>query len=242
MTNSATEISRRQAAIVAGIGLLLMTVLAPFANFYVLQGLTVPGDAAATFDKIAAGQALLRAGIATFLIVAVLDVVVAWALYYLLKPVDRSLSLLAAWLRVVYAAILGVALGSLMQVLQLVSGDGLLKAFQADQLHAQVVLALGAFDRAWMLGLVLFGLHLLLLGYLAFRSDLTPRVLLQVLGILLIIAAAGYLVDSFGKILSPTYSANIGTYTFIGEPLFMLWLLWKGIKGFDKQIAERRSR
>jgi hypothetical protein len=242
MTNSATEISRRQAAIVASIGLLLMTVLAPFANFYVLQGLTVPGDAAATFDKIAAGQALLRAGIATFLIVAVLDVVVAWALYYLLKPVDRSLSLLAAWLRVVYAAILGVALGSLMQVLQLVSGDGLLKAFQADQLHAQVVLALGAFDRAWMLGLVLFGLHLLLLGYLAFRSDLTPRVLLQVLGILLIIAAAGYLVDSFGKILSPTYSANIGTYTFIGEPLFMLWLLWKGIKGFDKQIAERRSR
>jgi hypothetical protein len=242
MTGLATEISRRQAAIVAGIGLLLMTVLAPFANFYVLQGLTVPGDALATFDRIAASQGLFRTGIATFLIVAILDVVVAWALYYLLKPVDRSLSLLAAWFRVVYAAMLAIALGSLMQVPQLVSGDGFLKAFQADQLHAQVMLSLGAFDRTWTLGLVLFGLHLLLLGYLAFKSDLMPRVLLKVLGILLIIASVGYLVDGLGKVLLATYSANIGTYTFVGEPLFMLWLLWRGIKGFGKQLEERRSR
>jgi hypothetical protein len=228
----APEISRRQAAIVAGIGLLLMTVLAPFANFYVLPSLTVPGDAAATFDRIAASQGLFRTGIATFLIVAILDVIVAWALYYLLKPVDRSLSLLAAWFRVVYAAMFGIALGSLMQVLQLVSGAGFLKAFQTDQLSAQVMLALGTFDQAWALGLVPFGWHLLLLGYLAFKSDLMPRVLLRVLGILLIIAAVGYVVDGLGKILLPDYSANIAGYTFVGEPLFMLWLLWRGIKGF----------
>ena len=229
MTGTAAEISRRQAAIVAGIGLLLMTIMAPFANFYVLQGLTVPGDAAATFDRIAASQSLFRFGIGTFLIVAILDVVVAWALYFLLKPVDRSLSLLAAWLRIVYAAMLGMALGSLMQVLPMVSGAGLLKALQTDQLHAQVMLSLGTFDRAWTLGLVVFGFHLLLLGYLAFKSGFIPRVL----GILLIIASVGYLVDGFGKILLPDYSANIATYTFVGEPLFMFWLWWRGIKGFD---------
>lgn len=231
--NIAREISRRQAAIVAGSGLLLMAILAPFANFYVLQGFTVPGDAAATFSRMAAAPGLLRAGIGAFLIVAVLDVIVAWALYFLLKAVEGSLSLLAAWLRIVYAAMLGMALGSLSQALQLVSGAAFLKALPPDQLHTQVMLHLAAFDQAWTIGLVVFGCSLLLIGYLAFKSGFVPKVL----GILLIIAAAGYLVDGLGKIFLPQYSANIAMFTFVGEPLFMLWLLWKGIRGFGKEAS-----
>ena len=222
------QISRRQAALVAGIALLAMAILAPFADFYVLQGLTVPGDAAATFDKIAAGQGLFRGGLGTFLVVAILDILVAWALYYFFEPVNRSLSLLAAWLRVVYAAMLGAALGSLTQVLLLVSGGPDLKALAPDNLQAQVMLALGAFHQAWQLGLVVFGGSLLLLGYLALKSGFVPKLF----GVLLIVAAAGYLIDGIGTILLPGYSATIVMYTFIGEPLFMFWLLWKGIRGF----------
>ncbi len=228
MTDNMPQITRRQAALVAGIALLAMAILAPFADFYVLKGLTVPGDAAATFAKLAAGQGLFRVGIGTFLVVAVLDIIVAWALYFFFEPANRSLSLLAAWLRVAYAAMLGAVLGSLTEVLLLVSGGNDLKAFQPVYLQAQVMLALGAFRQAWQLGLVVFGFSLLLLGYLAFKSGFVPKVL----GILLIVAGAGYLVDGAGTILLPGYSLNIIMYTFIGEPFFMFWLLWKGVRGF----------
>lgn len=112
-----TDISLRKAAIVAGLGLLIMTILAIFANFFVLQSLIVPGDAATTANNIMANELLFRLGICSFIIVAILDVVVAWALYVLLKPVNKSLSLLSAWFRLVYAAILGIALVNFFSVI-----------------------------------------------------------------------------------------------------------------------------
>ena len=104
LTNSEVEMTPRQSAIVAGIALLIMTILAPFANFFILQRLTVAGDAAETASNILAAEGMFRAGIFAFLIVAILDIVVAWGLYYLFKPVDKSLSMLGAWLRVAYCS------------------------------------------------------------------------------------------------------------------------------------------
>jgi hypothetical protein len=115
MTDRNTQTSQRKAAIVAGLGLLLMMVLAIFANFVVLEGLVVPGDATATARNIAANEPQFRAGIACLASVAVLDVVVAWALYVFLIQVNKNLSLLTAWFRLAYATILVVALGSLLE-------------------------------------------------------------------------------------------------------------------------------
>jgi hypothetical protein len=120
-TSRFTDVSLRTAAIVAGLGLLVMAILAPFTNFYVFQNLIVPGDAKTTADNIMASGGLFRIGISCFLVVAILDIVVAWALYVLLKPVNRSLSLLAAWFRVVYAAVFTIALNNLIDALQLLS-------------------------------------------------------------------------------------------------------------------------
>jgi hypothetical protein len=97
----------------------------------------------------------------------------------------------------------------------------------ADQLHAQVMLLLNAFNDGWLIGLVFFGVHLLVLGYLVYKSGFIPKIL----GILLMLAPVGYLVDSFGNFLVPNYDANIAMFTFIGEALFMLWLLFKGGRG-----------
>ncbi|HJQ14605.1 MAG TPA: DUF4386 domain-containing protein [Anaerolineales bacterium] len=231
------EISLRKAAIVAGLGLLIMAILAPIANFGVLQKLIVPGDATITASNIMASARLFRIGILCFLIVAILDVIVAWGLYVLLKPVNTSLSLLAAWFRVVYAAIFAVALGNLFTVVQILSEDAYLKAFETNQVYAQVMLSLDAFKNAWDLGLVLFGIHLLVLGYLAFQSGYVPRFL----GILVVIAGLGYLTDGFGKFLSPNYSVTISMFTFIGEALLTFWLLWRGYKGFDKELTSKES-
>ena len=230
MTNSIADSSLRKAAIVAGLGLLVMSIFAIFAQFSVIQGLIVPGDAAATSNNIMANEMLFRLGIVSFMIVIICDVIVAWGLYVLLKPVNKNLSLLTAWFRLAYAAIFAVALANLFYALQLLSGADYLAAFEPNQLQAQVMLSLDAFHAGWTIGLVIFGLHLALLGYLAFKSGYIPKIL----GILLIIAGFGYFINSFIFFLVPNYEAIISLFTFIGELLFMFWLLWKGVKGFDK--------
>jgi uncharacterized membrane protein YfbV (UPF0208 family) len=82
-------------------------------------------------------------------VVAVLDLVVAWGLYVLLEPVSKNLSMLAAWFRLVYAAVFAIALNPLLAVLQLLEGGKYLQAFETNQLHAQVMLSLGAFKAGW---------------------------------------------------------------------------------------------
>ncbi|MEA3439715.1 MAG: DUF4386 domain-containing protein [Chloroflexota bacterium] len=226
MTNRFADITQRNAAITAGLGLLLMTIFAIFANFFVLESFIVPGSAAETANNIMANDGLFRVGICSLIIVAILDVLVAWALYVFLKPVNKSLSLLAAWFRLVYATIFAAALNNLVSVLHLLSGADYLTAFEPNQLHAQVMLSLNAFFYGWAIAGVFFGLHLFVLGYLVFKSGYIPRIV----GVLLIIASLGYLIDDFGKILLPNFDVTIAMFTFIGELIFMLWLLFKGVK------------
>jgi hypothetical protein len=100
-----------------------MSILAPIANFSILQELIVPDDATKTVSNIIASEGLFRIGICCLLIVAILDIIVAWALYIFLKPVNKSLSLLTAWFRIVYATILVAVLIYLINVLQLLRQD-----------------------------------------------------------------------------------------------------------------------
>lgn len=226
MTNRIADISLRKAAIVAGLGLLIMTIFYVFADFFVFQNLIVQRDATTTANNIIANGMQFRTGIFSFLIVILCDVVVAWALYVFLKPVNKSLSLLAAWFRLVYAIIFGFALVNYFSVLHLLSGADYLTVFEIDQLHAKVMLSLNAFSDGWAIGIVFFGLHLFVLGYLVFKSGYIPRIL----GILLVIAGLGYLIDNFGKFLFPSYDVAISLVTGWGELLFMFWLLFKGVK------------
>jgi hypothetical protein len=231
------DISQRKVALTAAIGLLVMALLAPFALFGVLQTIVVPTDAAATVENIIASEGLFRIGIAAFLIVIMLDVVVAWALYVLLRAVDRTLALLTAWLRLVFTAVFGYALVNLLDVAQLVGGAEQ-SALQGEQLQAQVMSSIASFDNGWTgIALAIFGLHLFGLGYLLFRSADFPRFL----GVLVAIAGGGYLVDSFGMILVPDYALSIGAFTFVGEALLIVWLFWRAIKGFPSESDPSES-
>ena len=98
-------------ALATAISLLLMAILAPFAQFGVLKTLIVPADAAATTSNIAASLGLFQAAIVAFLIVAILDVVVAWGFYLLLRPVNERVARVVGSLRVVYAAAFAFADG-----------------------------------------------------------------------------------------------------------------------------------
>ncbi|WP_419876075.1 DUF4386 domain-containing protein [Candidatus Pristimantibacillus sp. PTI5] len=224
---------------IAGFGLLLMAILAMFSNFTVLEGLIVADDAATTANNIITNEMLFRSGFLCFVLVLILDVLVTWALYVLLKPVNKNLALLAALFRLVYTAVFGIALQHFLSVLQLLSGAEYLTVFTTEQLHAQVLLLIDAFNNGWLIGLVFFGLHLLVVGYLIIKSR---GYLPKLIGIFLVLSAAGYLTDSIAQFLLPNYSDYQTVFLLIvaipgvvGELSLAFWLLIKGVKVQQRQ-------
>ena len=197
--NGTHKTSLGTAALIAGIGLLIMVIAAPFAELYVFPRLVVSGDAAETVKNIIANKTLFVAGIFGYLITFLCDVLVAWALYVYLKPVNENLSLLTAWFRLVYTLIALIALLHLVTVLRLLNTPIYLSLFQPEQLQAQVMLSLTTFRSNWYFGLLFFGIHLGLLGYLVFRSKYIP----SILGVLLIVAGLGYLLTTLKPFLFP---------------------------------------
>ena len=91
-TRSLSEGSRRRYALTAGLGLLALALLAAVGYFGILVTLVVPDDAAATVANLTASNGQFRIAIAAFLVVIVLDVIVAWALYVLLRPLNNRLA------------------------------------------------------------------------------------------------------------------------------------------------------
>jgi hypothetical protein len=204
--------SFRRASLTAGFALALIIVLALFGAFGAVGPLVTPGDASRTAQDILSSEGLFRWGIATLILVVILDVIVAAALLTVFEPVSRTLSVMAALFRAVYAAVYLVAISQLVVALGLL-GD-----------PDQALRAVNAYDTIWHVGLNLFGVHLLLIGLLAYRSRFMPRIF----GVLLVIAGLGYLVDGFGAVLVPGYALDIGRFTFVGEAALMFWLLIKG--------------
>lgn len=218
--------SFRKAGLTAGVALLILAVLAGYATLGIIGKLVTEGDGAKTAQDILASQALFRIGIGSLVIVAVLDVVVAWALQIFFRPVHKSISTLAAIFRISYAAIYIVAISQLLVAVNLLTNVEYAKVFTAGQIHAETLQRIESFNSIWQIGLIFFGVHLLLIGYLAYKSGYVPKFL----GILLAIAGAGYLIDSFGTIVSVGYTADVARFTFVGEALLVVWLLIKGRK------------
>ena len=222
---------------VFGLTFLIRFIPAIFSEFFVRSTLVVPGDAATTATNIMASEGLFRAGIASMLIVFVLDVVAILALYVVLKPVNRNLSLLAAFFGLIHVAIAGLNLLTDFLALLLLSGADYLTVFETDQLHALVLLFLDAHEYGWWIGIVFFSLHVFLLGYLVFKSGYFPRIL----GVLLILASLAYLIDGLAILILPSYEV---TPVFLAIPiaaaelLFPLWLL---IKGVDVEQWKKRA-
>lgn len=230
-------ISLRQAVWFALFGF-LMTMAAPFAEFYVRPTLIIPGNIEETVRNILANEGLFLAGTFAYLMAFIGDVILAWALYVLLAPVNRSLSLLTAWFRLVYSVIAIAAVLNLATVYRLLNSPESLSAFGSEQLHAQVLLLLNSFQWEWSMGLVLFGVHLGLLGYLVYRSGYIPRAV----GFLLVVAGSGYVIADLRPYLYPDAKLGFVTITFFGELVFALWLLVRGRKIEEPEVHRTGER
>ncbi|MEU8052532.1 DUF4386 family protein [Micromonospora haikouensis] len=203
-----------RAARAAGVGLLLMAVLAGLANFGVVQRLAA-ADAAGTSGLPLSHQRALVLAVVALLAVACLDVLVAWALRAFLADAGRAVALLAAWCRTGYAVAFAVA------ITHLVAAAGLLRDGGTDRVDAGVRARITDFEEVWSLGLLLFGVHLLLVGWLAWRSAAVPAWVAA----LVAVAGAGYLADSIGALVPAAYPVQVATVTFVGEVVLMGWLL-----------------
>ncbi|MCG7410835.1 DUF4386 domain-containing protein [Paenibacillus sp. ACRRX] len=234
MVSSRKELTdQRKMALTAAISLLIMTLAAFFSYGFVHGSLVVQGDATATYHNLLSSNVLFKAEILGWIIILFCDIVVAWAFYMFLRPIDNHLSLLGAWFRLIYTAVLGIAILNLILVLLLTNSTVHSSLFKNDQLQAHVMLYLTAFETIWSIGLIIFGGHLLLVGYLAFKSNSIPKGI----SILLLIASIGYIATHLCNTFFPHFDVimTILKFTFtvpmiVGELGFGIWLLLRGGK------------
>ncbi len=229
MENRSVASSPQKYARIVGLLYLLIFFVGPFAFFMGRVGVVVPGDPAATVENVLASQSLFRLGIVAETVIVLVEIVVSAILYVLFRPVSKPLSLAAAFARFTQSILQAVNLFTAVPALLLLGGASYLTVFNPDQLNALVLLFADANAFMIIIWGLIFGFHLLLLGYLVYKSGFMPKIL----GILLIIGGVGYLAQSYGHILVPQYDEILSTVVIVlsipGELAFTVYLLWKGL-------------
>ena len=229
-TPGAPDVIERQACLarVTGLLYLVVAVVGMFAPM-ALQTLVVPGDAATTAANILGSRWLFGSSLVTWIGLVVADAAVAVTLYLLLEPVSRALSLVAAALRLVYAAILGAVVLNLVDAFLLLTSAARGAGIATQQRQTMALSALATFNAGFLLALVFFGVHLLALGFLLYRSRYVPRAL----GVLLVAAGSGYIVDSLAHVFVADYGGLVRAVLLapavVGELGLTAWLLVKGV-------------
>ena len=238
--NSATGTSLgsiKKTARIAG-----LLYLAHFIAFFIADNgvhYTAVGslDAAATVHQIMASEWLFRVGFVSFLFAALFFLLAAWALYVLLKPVNKDLAFLFVLLNLGGVVIQCISLSSEFGAQYLLSGADYLNVFPADQLQALAMLFLMVYKNGFMIAQIFLGLWVLPLGYLVIKSGFLPKIL----GIFLLIDCVVLLIWVFQFFLVYPENATISGISlgisFIAEGSLCLWLLIKGVR--DKQLKNR---
>jgi hypothetical protein len=229
MNSKLREMSPSAYARSAGVLYLVIAVAAIFAHMVIPEQFVVAGDAAATAANIAANETTFRLGtVGNELIILLSEIVLAVVLYVLLKPVSKTLSLIAAVSRLAMTTIHGLNLLNYYLVFQLLNGADFATAFSPEQVNALVTLFLDAHSIGFTIGIAFLVPHVLILGYLIVQSGYFPKVL----GFLFIAAGIGYLFDSMGQLLVSGYTTTPGVIAAVialAEIVFPIWLLVKGV-------------
>jgi hypothetical protein len=187
-------------------------------------------DAAVTAHNILTHELLYRLAFVGD-VIALLYIVYTLLLYNVLKPVNRSLSLLAA-----LVSLVGCAAGAVICLFELaplvILGESQsLRALNMDQLQTLALLFLKLHAQGYTISMVLFGSYNLLIGYLIFRSTFIPRIL----GVLLSFSGLCYLVNCFSSFVSPAFAAHLVPYILIPGVAELLIALWLTVVGVNEE-------
>jgi hypothetical protein len=221
----------RGMAIMAGSSLVLMAIVAGLSYGYLHGNLVVANNPAATLSNIQSSQGAFITEILGWTIIFLLDALVAWSLYHFFAPAHRSLAFLSSSLRIAYTAVLGIAIYNLPQVLEIINNQ--LGETGINTATTEAMNAINAFENVWSKGLIIFGLHLMTAGYLAFISGYVPKIW----GVLLLVAGGGYTYLHTMQNFFPHMLDNLMIIEsfltlpmIIGELGFAIWLIAKGGK------------
>lgn len=221
--------STRKQARRAGLLYLLAGITAPFALLYVPRTLTVPGNAAATADRIRASESLLRLGMGAEALSSILSIFVVFALYRLFRGVSETQASLMAALFLLSIPVSLFNLINDIAALTLARGADFLSAFERSQLDALAYFFYRLHGQGLMVAQIFWGLWLFPFGILVIRSGFIPRFL----GILLFLAGAGYVAASSASLLLPQYARVFSQASMVlgfGELAMIIWLLVWGAK------------
>jgi Domain of unknown function (DUF4386) len=229
-TPSSRDISPAQHTAARVIGILYPIQMATgiFGEVFARGPLIVSGDSTKTAENIIASEQLFRLSVAGDLITYILVMVLTWAFYVLLRPVNRHLALLGAFFRLSELAVLCMATVNSLVVLRLLSGAAYLKTFDVSQLHSLVMLAYNTQGLTMSVGFILLGLGSSLFAYLLLRSRYVPKAF-AVLGVfsslLLALGSLAIIVFPGLSVIGMSYMMPMGLY----EVGLGFWLLIKGI-------------
>jgi len=240
MTSSG--MSPKTLARIGGALYVFIIVAGIFGELFVRGALIVSGNAAATAANVAAHEGLWRLGIAGDLAMHVADLPLLVILYVLMRPVNRDLALLVVLFDAVQSAVLVASKMNLLTPLFAGGDAAYLKAFTPEQLEALSYLSMRMDSHGFGFGLIFFGCGCLVLGWLIRKSGFLP----WILGALIQLAGACYLVNSFAMILAPSLAGAlfpaIMLPPFVAEASLALWLLVKGVdvQRWNARVAEMR--
>lgn len=220
----------RKMAMITGFSMIMMALLAMFSVGIVSTRLIVDGDALMTVRNIEESMFLFQAGIFSWLLILILDLILSWSLYIFFEPMHKHLSLLAAWFRLMYTAFLGVAIFQLVQIPLLLNGS---RSYQIEDISSSVMLSVMSYEKIWSFGLIIFAFHLLLIGWLMIKAHFIPKIL----AILMLIASVSYMLIHTMDVFLPQLEKVTGNLESIlslpmaiGELGLGIWMLMKGGK------------
>lgn len=224
---------------VAGVLYVMLFILGPMVFLRGKAVALVPGDPAATLEALRAiGPAGLRTGLAIEAAIFLIEVVLAAILWVIFRPVQQAVALAATLARFAEAVVQGANLLPGFLLLGLVGGAMYEQAIPAPEIGALTHLFLEANNFMILVWGLFFGLHVVLLAWLVYASGFLPRWL----GVLLAIAGAGYLAQSFGIMLRPDLRPVLDTAVVVmavpGELALTLWLL---VRGVDEKAWGQRA-
>ncbi len=195
----------------------LYFLLIPFGVFgilYIPMQFIVTDDINATMSNIAADEFTFRLGIVSALVTQLIQILVVLALYQLLKSVNKKVAVL-----MVVSILVAVPIAMLNEV----NYFAVLASLGNGE---RVALFLELHEYGVIIAQIFWGVWLFPLGYLVYKSGFIPKII----GVLLMIACFGYVIDSFMIFLDVDMGIVLSEFTFVGELALVLWLLIKGVK------------
>jgi len=232
--------SRNVLARLSGFTYLILILTGIFGLVYVPSLLIDWSNPAVTVSNIKSSEFLFRLAIFSEIVCFLTFIILPLLLYKLLNSVSKTAAFLMALFSLISAPITFINILNKVNVLLLLSGAEYLNGIPQEQLFAQVMYLLAAFNNGTMLSNIFWGAWLFPLGYLVFKSEFFPKTL----GVLLMIGCCGYLIEFIARFLFkiteiPWY---VSMPSSLGEFGICLWLIIMGIKENNLNVRSTHDR